>query len=45
MTERKSHCDTPTEHVKGLKIVDNNVVNALSLMVAGAIALALCFTI
>lgn len=45
MTERKSHCDTPTEHVKGLKIVDNNVVNALSLMVAGAIALALCFII
>lgn len=43
MTERKTHCGIPTERVKGWEIVDNNVVNAVSLMIAGAISIALYF--
>lgn len=39
LTERQTHCDMPTIKVKGCKWVDNNVVNALSLVVAGAISL------
>lgn len=40
LTERKSHCDTPTDKIKGLAIVDNNVVNVISLLLAGGISLA-----
>ncbi|MBQ8178412.1 MAG: DUF92 domain-containing protein [Clostridia bacterium] len=39
LTERKEHCSAPTTLVKGLKFVDNNVVNVVSLFIAGAISL------
>ena len=38
-TERLNHCDAPTEQVKGLKFIDNNAVNFLSQLIAGAISL------
>ena len=43
ITERRLHCSSPTELIKGFRIVDNDVVNALSLMIAGAIAVGLYF--
>lgn len=39
ITERKEHCNKPTELIKGIKFVDNNVVNVVSLIIAGAISL------
>ncbi len=39
ITERKEHCNKPTELIKGLEFVDNNVVNVVSLIIAGAISL------
>lgn len=44
-TERKEHCDAHTELVKGLSFVDNNLVNLLSLTIAGGIALGLSFIV
>lgn len=42
-TERKEHCGEKTLLVKGFKIIDNDVVNVVSLFIAGAISL--CFFI
>ena len=39
LTERKNHCGKPTILVKGIKFIDNNVVNIVSLFLAGAISL------
>ncbi len=39
ITERQEHCNTPTVLVKGFKIVDNNVVNIVSLFIIGALTL------
>lgn len=39
LTERKVHCDKPTARVKGIRFIDNNVCNLLSLFIAGAISL------
>ncbi len=41
LTERKEHCGSPTVLVKGCAMIDNNLVNALSLVIAGAIAIGL----
>ena len=29
-TEREEHCDAPTEHIGGLKFIDNDAVNVIS---------------
>ncbi len=39
ITERREHCGEATLLIKGIKCVDNNVVNAVSLLLAGAISL------
>lgn len=42
-TERRLHCGEPTEKIKGLTCVTNDVVNVLSLMLAGALSIGLYF--
>ncbi len=39
LTERKEHCAQPTVLVKGFRVVDNDVVNFLSLIIIGAVTL------
>lgn len=39
LTEKRLHCGAPTTLVKGLRFVDNNIINVVSLIIAGAISL------
>ena len=36
--EKKEHCERPTLSVKGIKVIDNNVVNLISTIFGGSIA-------
>ena len=41
ITEKHIHCNVPTEHVSGLKLINNDVVNVLSSAFAAVIAMVL----
>ncbi|MBR7117452.1 MAG: DUF92 domain-containing protein [Clostridia bacterium] len=41
LTERTEHCKAPTQHLSGLKLVDNDVVNLLSGLFAAGLAISI----
>ncbi len=41
ITEKHTHCDAPTVHHSGLKLIDNDVVNLLSGLISAGLAITL----